>query len=68
MRRQLKFFCRNDLGFNLEKIRHFAMKFGWEAVGVGSLHQGTAIKNTMSQCLTVMDCLGLRHVYDKMLR
>lgn len=68
MRRQLKFFCYNDLGFNLDHIKYFASVFGWESVAVGPLHAtGTEIKNLYSQWLTMMDCLGLRSEFDRML-
>ena len=69
MRRQLKFFCYHDLGFNIEHLKYFATQFGWEAVAVGPLHAtATEIKNTYSQWLTLLDCLGLRHEFDRMLR
>ena len=69
MRRQLKFFCANDLGFNLEYLNYFATEFGWEAVAVGPLHAtATEIKNTYSQWLTLLDCLGIRSEFDRMLR
>ena len=69
MRRQLHFFCKNDLGFDLDFLKYFACEFGWEAVAVGPLHaSGTEIKNTYSQWLTLLDCLGLRHEFDRMLR
>lgn len=68
MRRQLDWFCRNDLGFILDDISLFASKFGWEGVTVGSLHMGTAIKNTMSHWLTGMDCMGRRVTFDRMLQ
>ena len=69
MRRQLRFFCKHDLGFNLEFLKYFATEFGWEAVAVGPLHAtGTEIKNTYSQWLTLLDCLGLRNEFDRMLR
>ena len=69
MHRQLRFFCKNDLGFNLAYLKYFAAEFGWEAVAVGPLHAAaTEIKNTYSQWLTLMDCLGLRSEFDRMLR
>ena len=68
MRKQLRFFCKHDLGFDIDLVSHFATKFGWESVAVGPLHMGTAIKNHLSQIITIFDCLGLRSVFDRRLR
>lgn len=69
MRRQLAWFCKKDLGFNIDVLQYFTTQFGWEVVAVGPLHAtGTEIKNTYSQWLTLLDCLGLRVHFDRMLR
>lgn len=68
MGRQLKFFCHQSVGLNIDMIHHFAVRFGWEGVTVGPLHMGTAIKNTYSNWLTAMYYMGLRAMYDRRLR
>ena len=30
MRRQLKHFCKHNLGINLDVVKYFVVKFGWD--------------------------------------
>ena len=61
-------FCAEELGFRVQDISNFAIKFGWEGAWVGPLHVvGTATKNTYTQWLTIFHTLKLKKKFDEYL-